>query len=168
MFNNPNIDGLLNYIKNSNKKILIFVIDSLAHDSNYADSKSALDQSLVYVNILNMFKNNGVLNQTDAIYLVTNKFDAIKENRFNGDNRPDTDLALEFLKEEFKNLINNCTSMRDESKNKFKIKVLPYSIGKVSYEFIVEDFNRNYSSSVIQNLIEDSFVVKGTKWSLFN
>ena len=168
IFNNPNIDGLLKYIKNSNKKILIFVIDSLAHDSNYADSKSALDQSLVYVNILNMFKKNGVLNQTDAIYLVTNKFDAIKENRFNGDNRPDTDLALEFLKEEFKNLINNCTSMRDESKNKFKIKVLPYSIGKVSYEFIVEDFNRNYSSSVIQNLIEDSFVVKGTKWSLFN
>ncbi|MGV0845675.1 hypothetical protein ACTS9T_03645 [Empedobacter falsenii] len=168
MFNNPNIDGLLNYIKNSNKKILIFVIDSLAHDSNYADSKSALDQSLVYVNILNMFKNNGVLNQTDAIYLVTNKFDAIKENRFNGDNRLDTELALEFLKEEFKNLINNCTSIRDESKNKFKIKVLPYSIGKVSYEFIVEDFNRNYSSSVIQNLIEDSFVVKGTKWSLFN
>ena len=168
IFNNPNIDGLLKYIKNSNKKILIFVIDSLAHDSNYADSKNALDQSLVYVNILNMFKKNGVLNQTDAIYLVTNKFDAIKENRFNGDNRPDTELALEFLKEEFKNLINNCTSMRDESKNKFKIKVLPYSIGKVSYEFIVEDFNRNYSSSVIQNLIEDSFVVKGTKWSLFN
>ena len=168
IFNNPNIDGLLNYIKNSNKKILIFVIDSLAHDSNYADSKNALDQSLVYVNILNMFKKNGVLNQTDAIYLVTNKFDAIKENRFNGDNRPDTELALEFLKEEFKNLINNCTSIRDESKNKFKIKVLPYSIGKVSYEFIVEDFNRNYSSSVIQNLIEDSFVVKGTKWSLFN
>ncbi len=168
IFNNPNIDGLLKYIKNSNKKILIFVIDSLAHDSNYADSKNALDQSLVYVNILNMFKKNGVLNQTDAIYLVTNKFDAIKENRFNGDNRPDTELALEFLKEEFKNLINNCTSIRDESKNKFKIKVLPYSIGKVSYEFIVEDFNRNYSSSVIQNLIEDSFVVKGTKWSLFN
>ena len=168
IFNNPNIDRLLKYIKNSNKKILIFVIDSLAHDSNYADSKNALDQSLVYVNILNMFKKNGVLNQTDAIYLVTNKFDAIKENRFNGDNRPDTELALEFLKEEFKNLINNCTSMRDESKNKFKIKVLPYSIGKVSYEFIVEDFNRNYSSSVIQNLIEDSFVVKGTKWSLFN
>ncbi|HAD79215.1 MULTISPECIES: hypothetical protein [Weeksellaceae] len=168
MFNNANVDDLLKYIKNSNKKILIFVIDSLAHDTNYADAKSALDQSLVYVNILNMFKSSGILNQTDAVYLVANKFDAIKESRYDGDNRPDVDLAYEFLNEEFKNLLNNCTSIRDESKNKFKIKVLPYSIGKVSYEFIVEDFNRNYSSIVLNNLIEDSFVVKGGKWSLFN
>ncbi|MGV0978829.1 MULTISPECIES: TRAFAC clade GTPase domain-containing protein [Weeksellaceae] len=168
MFNNANVDDLLKYIKNSNKKILIFVIDSLAHDTNYADAKSALDQSLVYVNILNMFKSSGILNQTDAIYLVANKFDAIKESRYDGDNRPDVDLAYEFLNEEFKNLLNNCTSIRDESKNKFKIKILPYSIGKVSYEFIVEDFNRNYSSIVINNLIEDSFVVKGGKWGLFN
>lgn len=168
MFNNPNVDGLLNYIKNSNKKILVFVIDSLAHDTDYSEAKSALDQSLVYVNILNMFKNNGILNQTDAIYLVANKFDAIKESRYAGDGRPDNQLAYEFLSEEFKNLINNCTNMRDESKNKFKIKVLPYSIGKVSYEFIVEEFNRTYSSNVIKNLIEDSFIVKGSKWKLFS
>lgn len=168
MFNNPNVDGLLNYIKNSNKKILVFVVDSLAHDTDYSEAKSALDQSLVYVNILNMFKNNGILNQTDAIYLVANKFDAIKESRYAGDGRPDNQLAYEFLSEEFKNLINNCTNMRDESKNKFKIKVLPYSIGKVSYEFIVEEFNRTYSSNVIKNLIEDSFIVKGSKWKLFS
>ncbi|MBA4319914.1 MAG: hypothetical protein C0412_16060 [Flavobacterium sp.] len=165
MFNNPNVSELLNYINNSNKKILIFVIDSLAHDTGYNDSKNQLDQNLVYVNILNMFKNNGVLEQTDAIYLVANKFDTIKETRFSLDNRVHEELAHDFLQDEFKNLINNCTDAREESNNKFKIKVLPFSIGNVSHVSIIDAFNTDYANVVIDNLLADSFVVKGGRWA---
>lgn len=165
MFNNPNVSELLNYINNGNKKILIFVIDSLAHDTGYNDSKNQLDQNLVYVNILNMFKNNGVLEQTDAIYLVANKFDTIKETRFPFDNRLDEELAHEFLKDEFKNLINNCIDARNESNNKFKIKIVPFSIGNVSHVSIIDDFNTDYANVVIDNLLADSFVVKGGRWA---
>ena len=168
MFNNGDVGEFLNYISNSNKKILIFVIDSLAHDTGYNDSNSQLDQNLVYVNILNMFKSNGILDQTDAIYLVANKFDAIKESRYANNNSSDDSLALDFLQDEFKNLIENCKDARDESKNKFKIKVLPFSIGNVSYTSIIDNFNKEYSEVVIDNLIEDSFVVKGSRFKLFS
>ena len=168
MFNNGDVGEFLNYISNSNKKILIFVIDSLAHDSGYNDSSSQLDQNLVYVNILNMFKANGILDQTDAIYLVANKFDAIKESRYATNNSSDDSLALDFLQDEFKNLIENCKDARDETKNKFKIKILPFSIGNVSYTSIIDNFNREYSEVVIDNLIEDSFVVKGSRFRLFS
>ena len=62
-----------------------------------------------------MFKSNGILEQTDAIYLVANKFDAIKESRFAANNSADDELALDFLQDEFKNLINNCKDARDDS-----------------------------------------------------
>jgi hypothetical protein len=168
MFNNGDVGEFLNYISNSNKKILIFVVDSLAHDTGYSDSNSQLDQNLVYVNILNMFNSNGILAQTDAIYLVANKFDAIKETRYATNNSSDDSLALDFLQDEFKNLIENCKDARDESKNKFKIKVLPFSIGNVSYTSIIDNFNKEYSQVVIDNLIEDSFVVKGSRFKLFS
>jgi hypothetical protein len=168
MFNNGDVSEFLNYISNSNKKILIFVIDSLAHDTGYNDSNSQLDQNLVYVNIVNMFKSNGILDQTDAIYLVANKFDAIKESRYATNNSHDDALALDFLQDEFRNLIENCKDAREECKNKFKIKVLPFSIGNVSYTSIIDNFNREYSEVVIDNLIEDSFVVKGSRFKLFS
>lgn len=168
MFNNGDVGEFLNYISNNNKKILIFVIDSLAHDTGYNDSSSQLDQNLVYINILNMFKSNGILDQTDAIYLVANKFDAIKTTRYATNNSSDVDLASDFLQEEFKGLIENCKYAREESKNKFKIKVLPFSIGNVSYTSIIDNFNREYSEVVIDNLIEDSFVIKGSRFKLFS
>lgn len=165
MTNNGEVEKLLSYINNKNKKILVFVIDSLAHNNGYVDSKNSDDQSLAYPNILNMFFRNGILEETDAIYLVTNKFDAIKDSRYLSDNRNDDEIALDFLQEEFKNLINNCKELRNQSKNKFKIKVLPYSIGSVVYESIIDDFNMDYSLKIINEVLADSFVIKGGKWT---
>lgn len=161
ILNNADVENILKYIRNDNKKILIFVIDSLAHDNDYSDSHTQLDQNLAYTNILQMFKNNGVLEQTDAVYLVANKFDAIIENRYSHDNREKGDLAVEFLKTDFLNFIENCKTVRDNSKNKFKIKILPYSIGHIVYNNIMEEFNSDFSNSLINLLLHDSFVVKG-------
>jgi hypothetical protein len=169
MYNNGDVEQFLSYIQNSNKKILVFVIDSLAHHTGYLESTDQNDQSLVYPNILQLFHANGILEQTDAIYLVSNKFDAIYESLYAGDERPHEEIASEFLHEEFLNLINNCKAVRDESKNKFKIKLLPFSIGKVSYETILESYNQTYATNILNEIISDSFIVKGGRWSkIFN
>lgn len=165
MYNNGDVEQFLSYIQNSNKKILVFVIDSLAHNSGYLESSDQNDQSLVYPNILQLFHANGILEQTDAIYLVSNKFDAIYESSYLGDDRPHEIIASEFLHEEFLNLINNCKAVRDESKNKFKIKLLPFSIGKVSFETILETYNQTYASNILSEIISDSFIVKGGSWT---
>ncbi len=161
IFNNAEVEGILKYINNSNKKILVFVIDALAHDTNYSESPSPLDQNLAYTNILQMFKTNGILEKTDAIYLVANKFDTIIENYYAHDNRPNGDRAEEFLNKNFFNFIENCKMAREETRNQFKIKTLPFSIGNVVYNNIIENFNTDFSESLINLIINDSFVVKG-------
>ncbi|MEP6262020.1 MAG: hypothetical protein ABJ092_10615 [Gillisia sp.] len=161
MFNNAEVEGILRYIKNDNKKILVFVIDSLAHDNNYSDSESPLDQNQAYTNILQMFKQNGILEKTDAIYLVANKFDTIIENYYAHDGRQYGDLGVEFLNKNFLHFIENCKTARDESRNQFRIKILPFSIGNVVYNNIIESFNKDFSNSFMNLVIHDSFVVKG-------
>ena len=165
MIENPNVSELLTYINNGNKKILIFVIDSLAHDTGYSSSANQDDQSLVYVNILNMFMRGGILEKTDAIYLVVNKFDAIKETRYPFDNRPDEEVALDFLLSEFKGLTENCKDAKDSINNQFVIRVLPFSIGGISYVSIIDHLKNEYASVLIDCLIADSFVVKGSRWT---
>jgi Double-GTPase 1 len=166
IFENAEVSKLLRYINNSNKKILIFVIDSLAHDNGYFGGNQ-LDQSIAYVNILQMFKSNGVLEDTDAIYLVVNKFDAIKESRYSMDDRPKGDLALEFLNGEFLGLIRNCQAAREETKNYFTIKVMPFSIGSLSYGSILNSFNKEFANTMIKQLIRDSFIIKGGVGKVF-
>lgn len=155
----------MKYIKNSNKKILIFVIDSVAHENrNNLEHLRDLDQSIAYVNILNMFRDHGVLEQTDAIYLVANKFDVLLQERYMLDGGAHEKLALDFIQEEFTNLITNCKYARDNSRNKFKIKVFPFSIGEVHHKYILENYNNKYSKAIVDNLIEDSFIVKGGRF----
>jgi hypothetical protein len=161
ILNNGEVKEILNYINNSNRKILIFVIDSLVHDEQEREYNTQIDQNLAYTNILQMFEDHNILEHTDAVYLVANKFDAIIESRYPHDGREMGDLAMEFLDQNFLNFISNCKTVRQNSKNKFKIKTLPYSIGNVVYNNIMEDFNPDYSNTLINLLIHDSFVVKG-------
>jgi hypothetical protein len=99
--------------------------------------------------------------------LVANKFDAIYQNRYQGDARAHKEIALEFLNDEFLNLINNCKAVREETKNQFKIKILPFSIGKVAFETIFDSYDQSYSSNILSEIIDDSFVVKGGRWTKF-
>lgn len=129
----------------------------MAHDKD----DRGLNQSFVYPNILSMLKNNGILNKTDAIYLVANKFDVIKKDRYNGINKSDLELADEFLENEFKSLIKNCQHARKEVRKEFKIRVLPFSIGAVLFDKVLEKYTEEYSKTLMNYLLEDSFVPKG-------
>jgi len=148
-------DEFLSYLeKTSNQKILIFVIDAVKKGR----------QGLVYVNVLNMLKSRGILNKTDSIYLIVNKFDVLKNRDYQFDNRADELIAYDYLKQHYLSLINNCTDARDESKKKIKIKIMPYSIGSISHEYIVNNFNKHYSLTILNHLIFDSFIVSTNKW----
>ncbi|WP_329806328.1 TRAFAC clade GTPase domain-containing protein [Flavobacterium facile] len=155
----------LKYINNNNKKIFFIVIDSMIH-GNY-DAKT-LDQSLVYPNILQILKSEGIADSIDAIYFVTNKFDYLKDNEYGFDDREDGDLALEYINTHFKALITNCFNLRDNSKYKFRIKSLPFSIGKLRWGAVVEEFDKKYSETLLEILLNDSFIVKGGSHKVFN
>ena len=162
---NAEVDKFLKYINNNNKKILIFVIDSLEHENN--TSAGSYDQSVVFPNILQMFNRNGVLEQTDAIYLVVNKFDAIKESKYAFDDRANGDIALDFLNEEFIGLKNNCLDARKNNRNTIKIKVIPFSIGSLSYGSILNSLDRDFAKTILNQITKDSFIVSGGAHKIF-
>jgi hypothetical protein len=161
MYNNGDVQSFLNYIDNGNKKIIIFVIDSLVHNESYVNNSSQIDQSLVYANILELFRANQVLEKTDSVYIVVNKFDAIRDTRYYGDPRPDTEIALDFVNSEFLAFVNNCKNARELSKNQFKIKVIPFSIGDVQLSTFVNYINENFCANLLQEIIDDSFIQRG-------
>jgi ribosome biogenesis GTPase A len=163
---NAEVDKFLRYINNKNKKILIFVIDSLAHENN--ESISKFDQSVIFPNILQIFNSNGVLEQTDAIYLIVNKFDALKESKYSLDNRTNGDIALEFLNDEFLSLKNNCIAARRDTKNSVKIKVIPFSIGNLSYGSILNNLDRDFAQTILNQITKDSFIISGGINKIFN
>ena len=167
---NEEVKGFVNYIKNENRKILIFVLDVLGHEQLFdADNNDIkiLNQSQAYSNILSMFEKNRILEKTDAVYIVVNKFDLIKKKNPNT-TKTDLDLAIEFVDEEFINLRKNCERYRDRCSNKFKIRVLPYSIGDIVYRTILKEFHPEYSERLVKQLLSDSFVVAGGKKGLFS
>lgn len=165
ILNNAEVAKFLTYINNNNKKILIFVIDSLEHENN--NSISTYDQSVVFPNIVQMFNENGVLEQTDAIYLVVNKFDAVKESKYSYDDRPNGDIALEFLNDDFLGLKNNCIAARADARNSIKIKVIPFSIGSLSYGSILNTLNKEFSQTILNQIMKDSFIVNGGANKIF-
>lgn len=165
---NEEVKGFVNYIKNENRKILIFVLDVLGHEQLFdADNNDTLNQSQAYSNILSMFEKNRILEKTDAVYIVVNKFDLIKKKNPNT-TKTDLDLAIEFVDEEFINLRKNCERYRDRCSNKFKIRVLPYSIGNIVYRKILKEFHPEYSERLVKQLLLDSFVVAGGKKGFFS
>ncbi len=148
----------LKYIKNKNKKIFFIVVDPQLH---YNPTKDSLDQSLVYPNILQILKSEGIAEHIDAIYLVTNKFDYLKDNEYPFDDRDEGDIALEFINSNFKALITNCLDVKEHSRYDFKVKSLPFSIGKLKWGAVLEEFDTKFSETLLEILINDSFVVKG-------
>lgn len=151
----------MRYVKNQNRKILIFTIDP-----DISVRSKELDQSVIYPNILNIFQKNGVLEQTDAIYLVVNKFDLIRDSGTYSGN--EAEKALAYLQDEFKSLITNCQHARSQTKSQFKIKVSPFSIGKIRFDEILESFDEKYSKELIENLSADSFKKTNQKFRKFN
>lgn len=167
---NEEVKGFVNYIKNENRKILIFVLDVLGHeqilDADLTDINS-IDQDSVFGTVLSVFKNNRILEKTDAVYIVVNKFDLIKKKNPNT-TKTDLELADEFVKTEFTNLLNSCIAARNTCSNKFNIRVLPYSIGEIVYGKILKEFHPEYSERLVKQLLSDSFVVAGGKKGLFS
>ena len=154
------VSGFVNYIRNDNRKILVFVLDALEHRNRLENFYSTYKQGDIYASILNMLKDNKILEKTDAIYIVVNKFDVIKKEKDPTNQVKDITLAGEFVEEEFLNLLENCKTAKEEIHNKFTIKIFPFSIGEVCYDKILKTYHTQYSQLIMEQILKDSFVVK--------
>jgi hypothetical protein len=72
-------------------------------------------------------------------------------------------IETKFINTEFKGLLENCIDARKGSKNQYKIKVMPFSIGKIAFYQLIEQYSSTYSKNLFDHLICDSFV-EGGNW----
>ena len=149
MYDKGQADEFLSFISNSkNKKIFIFVVDS--------NKKGR--QEAIFTTIINLINEKGILNRTSAIYVVVNKFDLFNKKISSENN--DEEIAFEYLNDNYITFINTLKRNRKDSDNKFKIKILPFSIGTVVHGEILKSYNNKYSDTLINHLIFDSFYIK--------
>lgn len=156
-----NINEFVNHIKNKNQKILMFCLDAMAQEGAIENLEH--DQQLAYVTLLNKLRSEGIMKNVDAVYFVINKFDYLREKVYPNDNRDDGKLAADYFSGNFKNLLTNATEIRKRGKNNnpnLKIRVFPFSIGHVSFKYVLEKYNQMFSDNLLDTLLKDSFIVK--------
>jgi hypothetical protein len=158
--NNESSIGARQYLKNSNRKIIMFVID-YRHHITRADLHEMATQSAQLETTLQFLSNDGTLDKTDAVFIVVTKADLFS------DQRNIKQEALNFLQEDYLNFLN--MSKRMKSRHSFSLIVHAFSLGN----FVLPktySYEPSYSDNLLSDLISFSFLEKNKPWfkKLFN
>jgi predicted GTPase len=125
-----------NYLNNNNPKCLIFVIDYFENNK-----VEALKQDQNLQQVLSLLEAYGILEKTEAVYLVVTKADL-----FSSPNKQE--YADNYIRTRYRNFLNACKEAKDAYN--FVLKSFPYSIGPAKFSYILEDCD----SSTNANLVE--------------
>jgi hypothetical protein len=159
-------DQLISHIQNDNSKVLIFVIDSDAFGTSGIISDS-YNQGVVFSNLISIFQNNKVMENTLAVYILINKIDLLK-SRY--PDRSELEIAQHIIDTETNNLKNfkeQLLRIRNRSSNKFDIILFPYSVGNVVFEKFVEQADDSYAKNVFHALIHNTFYSEVSLWDKY-
>jgi hypothetical protein len=142
--------GAKQYLKNSNRKIIMFIID-YRHHIDGVDLSEMATQSAQLDTTLNLLSNDGILDKTDVVFIVVTKADL-----FN-DQSSIKQATMNFLEEEYLNFLNNCKRMKH--KHNFELIVHPFSLG----HFVLPKtyrYNSTFSDNLVSDLISFSFFTR--------
>ena len=115
-----------NYLSNKNRKILIFTIDYECNEKIF----KANFQLQYALHFLLKGLNFGTL--IDAIYFVVTKADLFPVNN---ENNPS--FVEEHISSSYRNILNTVQELK--KKNRFEIKIFPYSIGPVELRYLYKE-----------------------------
>jgi hypothetical protein len=125
-----------NYLDNNNPKCLIFVIDFFENNKI-----EALKQDQNLQQVLSLLEAYGILEKTEAVYLVVTKADL-----FSSPNKQD--YADNYIRTKYRNFLNACKDAK-EAYN-FVLKSFPYSIGPSKFSYILEDCESSTNSNLVE------------------
>lgn len=140
----------LKHLVNENQKVMFFVID-------VNPNRAIVRQSTAFNNLLTVFKENGVLDQTLAVYIIVNKFDLIDDQSRSYPGEPEPCVGLNYFNEHFLSFKNNLIAHRENGNLKFEIILFPYSIGDVWYGKFVSKLNRPHAANILNQMFADTF-----------
>jgi len=157
---NDNTLAARNYLNNTNRKLIYFVVDYDQHVKSRTVSSGA-SQSSIMEFILAQLDEFGTFKNTDGLYIIVTKSDLFPP----GTDR--YDYALEFLESNYKSFIANCKDLQKKYKNtnKFDITVYPYSIGEVKFQNMLIQFDMRSPKELIEDILNDTF--RGPRNNIF-
>lgn len=142
------------YLANNNRKVFAFIIDYNVHKQN-ADGMYVQGQRLT--NVLTVLRDFGILQETDAMYIIVSKAD-----KFPGGADPGRYMR-DFLNTYYRNFINNCLAYK--KKFEFSLVAIPFSIGPSILQDLLVDYrpesNMNlikYPRILTEQIVYDAFL----------
>ena len=124
------------YLQNNNRKCLIFVIDYI---ENNRTETLRQDQNLQQV--LSLLEAYGILEKTEAVYLVVTKADLFPS--------PDKQsYADTYVSTKYRNFLNACKEAK--SSYNFVLKSFAYSIGPAKFSYILEDCDPSTNLNLVE------------------
>lgn len=142
--------GAGEYLHNSNKKIIFFVID-YKETIDPKVTKSIADQAAILESALTLLERDGILKETYSVYIVLTKSDLLPGG---ADNLQE---AKNFIDQEYSSFWNSVkTSGKDYE---FGVKILTYSLGNFMLGTTFE-FNPKYSENIYNAIIASTFTKK--------
>ena len=142
-----------NYLNNTNRKLIYFVLDYDQHEKSKTFSSGATQSSKMQT-ILALLDQFGTLNYTEGIYLVVTKSDLFPSgvDRFQ--------YAKQFVESSYKGFIVNCKELQRRYRNNFKVIVYPYSIGDVRFQNMLIKPDLGSPDMVIGDVLTQTFFKK--------
>jgi hypothetical protein len=170
LFDNASMGGVSdnnlnakNYLNNSNRKLLFFVVDYDHHVQDLINPDGNTPQGSKMLNVLALLDQFGTFKHTDGIYLLVSKADLFP---YGVDS---TEFASDFLHENYMAFIRNCINIKQKYKGEFQITIYPYSIGNLSLKssFVYEP-DDNWASKIVEEIVSKSFYNKPNRgWLSF-
>jgi hypothetical protein len=148
------------YLKNKNRKIIFFVIDYCADFAPANVSDLEVGQSAMLTAVLEILKDDGILEQTDGIVVIISKSDYMPQDK------PREEIAETYLRQNYLNFMNilgkHLKSYGINRANGYKPHVIPFSLGKFMLGRTFT-YNPDDSAVVVNNLLALSRI-KSKKW----
>ncbi len=124
------------YLDNNNRKCLVFIIDY--YENNRVETLRQ-DQNLQMV--FTQLIAYGILEKTDAVYLVVTKADLFPSPDKKG-------YADSYVNSKYRNFLNTCKEAKETYK--FVLKSFPYSIGPTKFQYLLEDCDPLTNSNLVE------------------
>jgi hypothetical protein len=162
--NNDNLNSK-QYLSNNNRKIIFFVIDYDKHIKNKQNPDGSAPQEPKMVLTLALLEQFGTFNQTDEVIILVSKADLFPENQ------DPLIFSSDFIEDNYATFLSNLKRFKKQYKEEFKIKIFPFSIGKLMLKkTYVYEPNYFYTEHIVNELLSNTkyFDNGGGIFNIFN
>jgi hypothetical protein len=151
-----------NYLSNKNRKIIFFIIDYDKHIKNKQNPDGSAPQEPKMVLTLSLLERFGTFNQTDEVIILVSKADLFPENT------DALNFSNDFIEDNYATFLSNLKKYKRQYNEEFKIKIFPFSIGKLNLKkTYVYEPDYFYTEHIVKELLSNTKYVN-TRESIFN